>query len=139
VTDTLGATGTPASVGARTWLHFAMGVRTGRSSVLLRARTSGPALTKTAHQLVPRVLEPPNAPTVFAGAGFIDLLAVERHVARAGRSESRAGRTNSSIAALNLPGSSTNGSWPDSSNQTSSFEGAVSASKYATLVSDGTQ
>lgn len=39
------------------------------------------------------------------------------------------GRTNSIIAALNLDGSSTNGSCPDSSNQTSLFEGAVSTSK----------
>jgi hypothetical protein len=38
------------------------------------------------------------------------------------------GRTNSTIAALTLAGSSTNGSCPDSSNQTSFFEGALSAS-----------
>jgi hypothetical protein len=75
----------------------------------------------------------------LAGAGLIDLLAVEGHAAPAGRSESRAGRTNSAIAALNLSGSSTNGSWPECSNQTSFLEGAVSASKYARLVSGGTQ
>jgi hypothetical protein len=39
------------------------------------------------------------------------------------------GRTNSAIDALNLAGSSTNGSCPDSSNQTSAFDGAVNASK----------
>ena len=41
----------------------------------------------------------------------------------------RTGRTKSTIARLNLAGSSTNGSCPDSSNQTSVFDGAVSASK----------
>jgi hypothetical protein len=54
-------------------------------------------------------------------------------------SEGRAGRTNSAIKALNLAGSSTNGSCPESSNQTSFFEGAINASMYATLVSAGTQ
>ena len=46
-----------------------------------------------------------------------------------GRSAATTGRTKSSIAALNLAASSTNGSWPDCSNQTSFFDGAVSASK----------
>lgn len=41
----------------------------------------------------------------------------------------RPGRTNSAMAALNLAGSSTNGSCPDSSNHESLFDGAVSASK----------
>src|SRR5215207_2348014 len=58
-----------------------------------------------------------------------DLLAIDRHATRSGGSGGRTGRTSSAIAALNLAGSSTNGSWPDSSNQTSSFEGAVSLSK----------
>ncbi len=56
-------------------------------------------------------------------------LGTDRHPARAGRSGDRTGRTNSAIAALNLADSSTNGSWPECSNQTSLFEGAVSASK----------
>ena len=43
------------------------------------------------------------------------------------------------ITALNLSGSSTNGSWPECSNQTSFFEGAVSVLKYVTAVSGGTQ
>ena len=38
-------------------------------------------------------------------------------------------RTKSAIAALNFAASSTNGSWPDCSNQTSFFEGAASAVK----------
>jgi hypothetical protein len=42
--------------------------------------------------------------------------------------EESTGRTNSAIAALNLAGSSMNGSWPDSSNQTSCFDGAARAS-----------
>jgi hypothetical protein len=58
---------------------------------------------------------------------------------RADVSEGRAGRTNSVSKALNLAGSSTNGSCPESSNQTSLFDGAVSASMYRTLVSAGTQ
>jgi hypothetical protein len=49
------------------------------------------------------------------------------------------GRTNSTIVALNFSGSSTNASCPEWSNHTSLFDGAVSASKYATLVSGGTQ
>ena len=49
------------------------------------------------------------------------------------------GRTNSTIVELNFSGSSTNASWPECSNHTSVFDGAVSASKYATLVSGGTQ
>src|SRR5512146_3292322 len=52
---------------------------------------------------------------------------------------SATGRTSSTIARLNLSASSANGSCPDSSNQTSVFDGAISASKYATLVSGGTQ
>src|SRR5215207_7768245 len=56
-------------------------------------------------------------------------LFMDRHAAPSGRSDARTGRTNSAIAALNLVGSSTNGSWPDSSNQTSLFEGAVNASR----------
>jgi hypothetical protein len=44
-------------------------------------------------------------------------------------SQTRTGRTNSTIAALNLDGSFTKGSCPDSSNQTSFFDGAASASK----------
>lgn len=39
------------------------------------------------------------------------------------------GRTSSAIAALNLAGSSANGSCPDASNHTSLFDGAVSDSK----------
>ena len=63
----------------------------------------------------------------------------DRHIGCSGRAGRRAGRTSSAITSLNLPGSSTNGSWPERSNQTSSFEGAASASKYATLVSAGTK
>jgi hypothetical protein len=54
-------------------------------------------------------------------------------------SDGRAGRTSSVIEALNLSGSSANISWLECSNQTSFFEGAVSSSKYATLVSGGIQ
>jgi hypothetical protein len=36
---------------------------------------------------------------------------------------------------MNLAGSSTNGSWPDCSNQMSLFEGAVKTSMYAMLIS----
>src|SRR5690242_17111455 len=53
--------------------------------------------------------------------------------------DARAGRTNSAIRALNLAGSSTNGSWPECSNQTSLFDGAFRTSMYATLASAGTQ
>ncbi len=49
------------------------------------------------------------------------------------------GRTNSTIVELNFSGSSTNASCPECSNHTSLFDGAASASKYATLVSGGTQ
>ena len=77
--------------------------------------------------------------TVSGSGPVRKLLAVNRQRAGAVDSEGRAGRTNSAIKASNLAGSSTNGSWPDSSNQTSLFEGAVSRSIYATLVSAGTQ
>lgn len=52
-----------------------------------------------------------------------------RHDCGATMSGRSAGRTKSAIAALNLPGSSTNGSWPERSNHTSFFTGAVKASK----------
>jgi AcrR family transcriptional regulator len=56
-------------------------------------------------------------------------VAIHCQVAPDGGSDGRVGRTDSAIAALNLSGSSTNGSWPECSNQMSFFEGAVSASK----------
>jgi hypothetical protein len=51
------------------------------------------------------------------------------HVLGAGRPGRSVGRTKSAIVALNLSGSSTNGSWPDCSNHTSLFAGLVNASK----------
>src|SRR5215212_6206431 len=53
-----------------------------------------------------------------------ELAAIWRQAAGTGGSEGGADPTNSAIAVLNLAGSSTKGSWPESSNQTTFLDGA---------------
>lgn len=72
------------------------------------------------------------------GSGISPRLRLTRH--RAGKSESNEGRTNSVIAALELVWLVDERLvWQESSNETSSFDGAVSALKSATPVFDGIQ
>jgi hypothetical protein len=80
---------------------------------------------------------PLSSAGVLAGAGSLwsifldrdDAGLAGRHDCGATVSGRSAGRTTSAMVALNLPGSSTNGSWPECSNHTSFFTGVVKASK----------
>ena len=80
----------------------------------------------------PRAMKMGDVPAVVWRLGWTAddhaQLSIANHAACFNRAPTT-GRTISFIAALNFAGSSTNGSCPEFSNQTSVFDGAVSASK----------